>query len=346
VANNHKRKSDINVLIARGRLAEARKWFEHRGWEVLPQGERGRRILRWGADHARLADPANPKRSVRRWCRSWDPRLTVDELDELVAYTENSNKRWSADQCAVVLEITVRDRSTLGLRFIGAADDPNYEVRHDNKRAKDAERARRSRAARSTGAKRGRPKSEGVPAWEVLGISKATYFRWRKAGKMIPSETGMKSGRKPLTSRDVGETKNASRYIIENRKRDGISVSSDTGTEIRVTTPPADASGTTKQFSRVDGFAVVGNRERRHKTRFSTSKRLTREMRIYAIERGYMGDVENLFEMFSSWNLSMRTYSSDWDKAWRNWVDRQVVISAERRDRWRTFVRTGYDPRF
>jgi hypothetical protein len=256
----------------------------------------------------------------------------------------NAGLTISRPSCSV---ITVRDRSILHLRFIGAADDPHYEVRGDIKRAKDAERARRSRAAHHTGAKRGRPKSEGVPAWEVLGISKRTYFRWLKAGKIIPSETGMKIGRKPLISRDVGGTKNASRYIIENRKRDGISVSSDAGTEIRVTTPPADTSGTTKQFMVVDGEAIVGNPEsdRRLKTRFPTSMRLTKEMKAYAIEACLMGDVELTFEIFTSWNLSMRTYSSDWNRAWRNWVDRQVDIDAERRNRWRTFVRTGYDPR-
>jgi hypothetical protein len=244
VANNQKRKPDDGLVVPRGRLKEARKWFEHNGWDELPQGERGDRILRWGADHAWLASPADPRRSVRRWCRCWSPRLTASELDEIVAVTAHSNKRWSADQSATVLGITVRDRSTLGLRFIGAADDPNYAVRHDIKRAKDAERARRSRAARSTGAKRGRPKSEGLPAWEVLGISKRTYFRWRKAGKMIPGETSTKIGRKPLISSDVGGAKNASRHLSNNKKPDGISVPS----EIRVTTPPADAFNTTKQF--------------------------------------------------------------------------------------------------
>jgi hypothetical protein len=68
------------VIRARGCLKEAKLWFGHRGWEVLPKSERGRRILRWAADQAYLASPDNPKRSVRRWCRRWAPWLTPAEL--------------------------------------------------------------------------------------------------------------------------------------------------------------------------------------------------------------------------------------------------------------------------
>src|SRR5437899_2373293 len=143
---------DIAVLIARGRLSDARKWFAHRGWDVLPQDERGKRILQWGADHAYLASPANPERGVRRWCRRW-ARLTDAELAEIVANTRTSNKRWNADQCAVVLGITVRDHTALRLRFLGACDDPNYETRLAVKREKGAARNRVYRAARATGRK-------------------------------------------------------------------------------------------------------------------------------------------------------------------------------------------------
>src|ERR1700743_2643260 len=98
---------DQTALIARCRLKEAKKWFVHRGWDVLPQGRRGQRILQWGADHAWLAASKTPQTSVRRWARRWAPWLKPAELNKLVSDTEHSNKRWSADQCAAVLEISV-----------------------------------------------------------------------------------------------------------------------------------------------------------------------------------------------------------------------------------------------
>jgi hypothetical protein len=198
--------SDKSVMIARGRLKEARKLFAHRGWEVLPQGIRGQLILKWVADHAWLAYPANPKGAVRRHCGQLAPWLKEDGLAELIATTAESNKKWSHDQSATVLEISMRDGRALGFRFLGCDDDPTYERRLKIKRAKNAARARKYRASRSTGAKRGRPKSEGVPAWVAAGASsKATYYRHLEAGK--------------------SETQNASRHISNNKKRDGNSVS-------------------------------------------------------------------------------------------------------------------------
>jgi hypothetical protein len=179
--------------------------------KVLPKSERGWSIIRWGADHAWLAAETgrNRKGSVRRWCRRWAPWLTDAELDRIVAATVESNKRWSHDHSATVLEITVRDRQLHGFRFLGPSDDADYLIRDELKRKKAAERARRYRAARSTGAKRGRPKSEGVPAWQAAGFSsRRTYFRHKARG----------------TEATQRGTKNPSRRIEKNIQRDGISV--------------------------------------------------------------------------------------------------------------------------
>ncbi|WP_271587502.1 hypothetical protein [Bradyrhizobium sp. CCBAU 53415] len=200
-------KSD-RALIARGRLKEARQWFEHCGWKTLPRNDRLMPILRWGADHAHMADPSDPRRSVRRWCRKWAPHLPEAAIDQIISYTKASNKRWSADQCAAVLNITVRDRHKLSFRFIGACDDPEYEFRLDISRAKAAAKSRRRRAKNSTGRKRGRPKSTEAKPWELLGISPRTYFRRKSRGNEAISP---KNG-----------SENASPHLIDNRKGDSI----------------------------------------------------------------------------------------------------------------------------
>jgi hypothetical protein len=202
----HQCTDSSKVIRARGRLSNAKKVFADRQWDVLPQGIRGQRILRWSADHAHLADPANPERSVLRWCRKWAPWLKPAELDAIVAYTTTSNKRWSDDESAAVLEINLADRQRLYLRFIGADDDPNYEIREGLQREKDAGYSRTYRAKHRTGRPRGRPKSDGVPAWVAAGASsRATYYRNLKAEK--------------------NETENPSGLLSKNRSPDAISVS-------------------------------------------------------------------------------------------------------------------------
>ncbi|MBR0910804.1 hypothetical protein [Bradyrhizobium japonicum] len=145
------------TLFACGRLADAKRIFATRGWDVLPQGRRGQAILRWAADHAFLASPANPMRSVRNWSRKWAPWCIGAEFEDLLDYVKTSNKRWSHDDSAIVFGITVADRQSFRLRFFGACDDPTYEIRLGIKREKAAARARKHRAAHSAGRKGGRP---------------------------------------------------------------------------------------------------------------------------------------------------------------------------------------------
>jgi hypothetical protein len=172
--------SDKTVLIARGRLKEARKWFTRRGWEVLPQGLRGRLILQWVADHAWMAYPSDPKGAVRRECRRYAPWLKGAELEELVEATKKSNKRWSHDHSATVLEISMRDSQALGFRFLGCDDDPTYERRLKIKRAKNAARQKKFRAANSTGAKRGRPALQLSPEDKLARTNAQAAERMRR----------------------------------------------------------------------------------------------------------------------------------------------------------------------
>lgn len=162
------------VMFAICRLANGRTWFEDRGWKVLPQNERGHRILEWGAFHAHVASPANPERSVRRWCRRWAPWLTAADLAFLVVQTADAVDRgakWSHDESAVTLCIGWRDRERLRLWHVGANDDPDYEHRNALALEKDAARKRRSRAERAT-AGRGRP---------GLGLSEQEMAERRRA---------------------------------------------------------------------------------------------------------------------------------------------------------------------
>jgi hypothetical protein len=172
-----------SVIAARSLLKEAREIIvPDRGWQHLPQTERGMRILRWGADMAALGWPADPKAAVIRWCSFAAPWLSDADLDAIVARTETSNKRYSPDDSARVLEITVADKVRLNLRQCGANDDPFYVVRNRIKLEKDAARKREYRAKKPSTGKRGRPALDLSPEERLarLRAQKADYAKRRR----------------------------------------------------------------------------------------------------------------------------------------------------------------------
>lgn len=189
---------DVEVVKARGRLKDAKKLFDRKGWIVLPNNKRGRLILTWGADHAWAAAPKSPRRSVYNWCRKYaSPWLSEAELDQIVFETEARNtphpQRWSHDQSAVTLEYSISDRKELPLRFIGADDDPDYEWRNDQKRVVAAAAARKYRAQHSSGRPCGRPRLELSEAEKVARRRKQSAdasARYRAA-----NSSGVKPGR-------------------------------------------------------------------------------------------------------------------------------------------------------
>ena len=327
---------DRAIILARGRLADARRWFERRLWKVLPQDERGMRILKWGADQAYLACPTNPKQSVRRWCRKWAPWLTAAELSQIIADTAVSNKRWSNDQCAAVLEISVRVSKHFRLRFIGANDDPDHKIRDSIRRGMAAERSRKYRATRSTGGKGGRPKSEGPKQWEQLGISRATYYRMR-------------------------ETKTPSRYISNNRKRDAVSVShpKKSKTDIGVSAPALSGSQTNDSIGPVsdtptdyqslaggpikpDGLithADFDEEPNNPKTRVRSTYWPTRRQREIAAKHGISLDSRpHLFSAFVSSHMAKGSYAHDWDVMWDRYVAKSIILDEEQQRRERAIA--------
>ena len=81
----------------------------------------------------------------------------------------------------------MRDRQALGLRLIGADDDPDYEVRRGIERSKAAERARRYRAAHGTGAKRGRQALQLSPEDKLARRRTQGAKRVARAANLTPA---------------------------------------------------------------------------------------------------------------------------------------------------------------
>ena len=211
---------DNSVRVrALGMLAEASRWFNHKGWKTLPDSRRGWLIVQWGAEVAWQGNPTNPERGARAWCCKWQPLLRLKQnkakLDRIIAEAARTKTLWAPDIGGATLEITVSDLVALGFRFLGACDDQNYDARNEIRKAKNAACQRRRRAANSSGRKKGRPalspeerlargnaratkarrkagavsreeylsqsKSRTEP-WKAEGISRSTWERRRKAG--------------------------------------------------------------------------------------------------------------------------------------------------------------------
>ncbi|MCK1618906.1 hypothetical protein IVA96_20155 [Bradyrhizobium sp. 159] len=326
---------DSKAVLARSRLADARKLFERRFWKVLPRNERGMRILRWGADHAWLAGPTNPKRSVRRWCRKWAPWLTDGELSQIVAKTEVSNKRWSNDQCAAVLEVSLRISRHLRFRFIGANDDPNYEIRYALKREDAAKRSRKYRAARSTGGKRGRPalklsEEEKLKRQRTQDAKRARRHRASRKNASrdisnIRTRDGLKRDVESRTNKDFNGRALAR---VGQQAKDPIgSISGVLSDDQSLARQPDGPDGPIPARAFWDEDPDVTLSRKPNKTRIRSTFRLTRRQREIAAEEGISRDcVQNLFDEFTLFHLSQRTYSTDWDVSWRNWLIHEIEI--------------------
>lgn len=146
----------------------------------LPDDDAGRADLRMMADHLAQIDPL----LIRSWAATWMPILTSAELDALVEHV-GTGKRWKADALARELSLDDATRARLKIKTIGAVDcsKTKRKIRRRRKRIA-ADRARRAKA----GARPHALSAENLMPWIEAGISRATYYRRRRA-QIAASET-------------------------------------------------------------------------------------------------------------------------------------------------------------
>jgi hypothetical protein len=176
-------KTPSSVLIARRRVREFVAYFADRYGDQLPDDDIGRRSLDIALVHLAESKRSNPDKAVRDFAKQWAPWLDDHEHEEMVdeAFNRCRRRRWNADDAAEVIGLTFSDRSRLGITMIGAID---------KKKAARAGRRRKiknERRARDRHAKGAKPHSQSLARtkpWERLGISRAKWFRLRKAGRL------------------------------------------------------------------------------------------------------------------------------------------------------------------
>lgn len=123
-----------------------------------------------------LASLARPKGRIENWLDLWCPWLTRAESTSIIAKAIMEQHHWTADQLAWRLRLTDADRTALAITTIGAID------------CSKAQRTKRRKAkhkARMAGHRNPRPASsiERDKPWKAVGMSRATWYRKRKAGE-------------------------------------------------------------------------------------------------------------------------------------------------------------------
>ena len=162
------------------RLYDLAQIFHHRYGVELPDDDAGRDDLEVAVNH--LASLARPRRHIANWIELWAPWLTAKEQAEMVGAALANPQHWKADNLAWRLRLTAEERRMLGVTTIGSIDE-NKAAR--TKRRRRIERERKATQRRAKGAK---PRklyeeqsiSQAAP-WNVLGISRATWYRRKQS---------------------------------------------------------------------------------------------------------------------------------------------------------------------
>jgi hypothetical protein len=159
----------------------------------LPDTDEGHDMLRVVCDHLAQVDPLR----IRRWCAKRGPPMTAAAIDKLIADREAVIAErgvpalfWIADALAHEIDLDYATRTKARATTIGAIDFLKPERDALRRRKNNAAKAAKRRAAGAT------PRSQSAERrkeWEIMGISRASFYRQRRAARETVSGTAILS---------------------------------------------------------------------------------------------------------------------------------------------------------
>jgi hypothetical protein len=298
--------------LSKGRVGELERLYGARYGHQLPDDDAGRDDLVLIFNHIANVD------ACIRWAAKWAPWMPIHIATALAEQVTNAPQWLKAGALGERVRLTDAERTRLKIKTIRPIEAMTDEALADLRKRKNRERKALNRQINRTT----KPASASqTKPWESEGIDRATWYRHR-------AKSSQKRATKSVRNNTVSITADRNSRMMNGPGPAGV------------TTPPAIAVGTPqKSFgrSRVDGEAIVGNSSRQtrsFKTRFPTAMRLSKEMRAFAVEAGFMPDkIQRMFEMYRDHSLATGSYSADWNAVWFNWVDREVDLVNRRYDR-------------
>ncbi|MBH5372946.1 hypothetical protein [Bradyrhizobium glycinis] len=172
-------------LVALLRLRELERLWAVRYGGVLPNDDAGADDL-WIAAQLIRHRQGDISEKVVAWARVWAPWCSAHEAVALAAHVVSHPYNFSADTLAEKIGLTYAERQSLGITTIGAMDvDPAERERLRRARYN----ANRKQKRRDNGAVPRElldvaPTNESLRPWEDKGISRATWYRRRRATRV------------------------------------------------------------------------------------------------------------------------------------------------------------------
>ncbi|MBX4895329.1 hypothetical protein [Rhizobium bangladeshense] len=173
----------------RGRMREIEKLIRHRHGEIVPEADDALIYVEVIASLAFVEFGEGFVEVVLGWAARWLPWAGKAAIEEVIY--ERTKLRFSplsADALAHALHLSYAERSTLGIRTIGAFDVPKAKrekLQKAKRRQRDRcrkEEQRRGAGAISRADYLANAFSQTRP-WEAFGISRRT---WERRGKPMP----------------------------------------------------------------------------------------------------------------------------------------------------------------
>jgi hypothetical protein len=182
------RKLRLNIVVVK-RIHDIERYFLLRYGAALPDDDAGRSDLVILLNHV-AQNPVLPQSKMRASIQCWAAWMDRDEAKALVERIAKAPRRYRASTLGKLLRLTEEEHAIIGASSIWAFTWTEEDMKAKDRRLR-RERKRAVRAANRSGRRRGRPRVGGVRPWDVLGMSRARYYRLLKAGTLPSAETKM-----------------------------------------------------------------------------------------------------------------------------------------------------------
>ncbi|MFN7090698.1 MAG: hypothetical protein ACK4P4_09140 [Allorhizobium sp.] len=133
-----------------------------------------------------IAVAATPRvQDVVSWCKTWAPWVSAEDLLGIIDGVGRRKYMLRADHVAKMLGVTLKERTALGLKTIGACDiteEQRKQLAKETKRARDRNRQEQKRRDLGMADRKSQqaPSISELKPWVAAGVSRATWYRRRE----------------------------------------------------------------------------------------------------------------------------------------------------------------------